>query len=269
MKIIRQGKNPFSSSQIPVNIISMDIKGKTAIITGSTGKLARVIVLSLAEAGANCICVYHKNAAQAKTLQTALKKLDVKSLFIPADLTKQQGIEKVFAGIKKFTIPQILINAAAVFDKKPIEKITTDYIKETFDINFAAAMMMTQKFAAFLQKKIKQPQKPLGKIINITDAAIEKPPACYSVYSASKAALGSATVSLAKELSPDFTVNAVAPGIIHWQKGITAEQKKRILSRIPANREGLAGEVAGAVKFLIENDYITGRTLTVDGGWTL
>ncbi len=242
----------------------MDIKGKTVIITGSTGKLARAIVLSLAQAGANCICVYHKNSAQAKILQNNLKKTGVNSLFITADLTKQQGIEKIFAKIKKKSQPEILINAAAVFEKMPSEKITGDYVRKIFDLNFTSAMTMTQKFVELLKKN-----KKAGKIINITDATIEKHPKGYSVYTASKAALGSATISLAKELAPKVTVNAVAPGIINWQRGITAKQKNKMLSHIPAGREGLPEEVAAAVKFLIENDYITGRTITVDGGWVL
>ena len=77
--------------------IDMNIKGKTAIITGATGRLAESIVLSLAKAGTNCICIYHKNSTQAKKLHTALKKLKTKSLFIQTDLTKPQNIENIFA----------------------------------------------------------------------------------------------------------------------------------------------------------------------------
>ncbi|OHB49837.1 MAG: hypothetical protein A2Y10_09430 [Planctomycetes bacterium GWF2_41_51] len=247
----------------------MVIKDKTIIITGATGKLTREIVISLAKEGANCICLYHSNTSQAKTLQEFLEKMNVQSLFIQADLTKQRGIDQAFERIKKFSTPQVLINAASVFEKKALNKITPEYVRQTFDINFTSTMMMTQKFVEFVNKKIKQQTNPFAKIINVTDAAIERPPAGYSIYSASKAALTSATVTLAKELSPQITVNAVAPGIISWQKGFAEELKKKILSRIPANRAGLADEVAAAVKFLIENDYITGRTLTIDGGWTL
>ncbi len=242
----------------------MDIKGKTVLITGATGKLARVIVLSLAKAGANCICVYHKNKKAADALESAIKKNGVRSLFVSADLTKLQSIEKIFAKIKKISQPEILINAAAVFEKMPCEKITGDYVRKIFDLNFTSAMMLTQKFATLLKKN-----KKTGKIINITDATIEKHPKGYSVYVASKAALASATISLAKELSPDITVNAVAPGIVNWQKGVTIEQKKRMLAKVPLARTALPEEIAAAVKFLIENDYITGQTIVIDGGFVL
>lgn len=267
-------KIPFILSQIAVNIIDMEIKGKTAIITGATGRLAGAIVLSLAKAGANCICIYHKNSPQAKKLRSKLK---TKSLFIQADLTVPEDVEKIFTGIKKFPTPQILVNAAAVFEKKTIENITYEYIKQTFDINFVAAMEITKKFVKLVRKTIRQKQKPIAKIINIADITAQKPPAGFSVYCASKAALIAATKSLARELAPDWTVNAIAPGIINWpfgfaqgrQKNIAAEQKKKILAHIPAGRTGNPDEVAQAVQFLIENDYITGQVINIDGGRSL
>jgi NAD(P)-dependent dehydrogenase (short-subunit alcohol dehydrogenase family) len=261
-------KNSFSLPQIAVKIVIMNIKGRTVIITGSTGKLASQIILAIAEAGANCVCIYHKNSSAAKKLQTSLKKMKVKSLFIQTDLTHQKNIEKVFADIGKFAKPQILINAAAVFDKKPIENITFGCIRQTFDINFAASMIMTQKFVDFVRRgrKIKSTKKPVAKIINIADITAQNPPAGFSVYCASKAALIAATKSLAKELAPEFTVNAVSPGIINWQKGTSAKLKKKILASILAGRTGSPQEVIQAVKFLIENDYITGQVINIDGG---
>ena len=268
----------------------MEIKGKTAIITGATGRLAGAIVLMMAEAGANCVCIYHKNKTEAKKLKTALQKLRTKNLFIQADLTVPGNIEKVFADIGRLDSthstssgqagspqvakPRILINAAAVFEKKLIKDISSEYISRTVDINFTAAMEMTQKFVKLVRKKIKQKQnlssttigEPAAKIINIADIAAQRPPAGFSIYCASKAALIAATKSLAKELAPDFTVNAVSPGIINWQKDVTKKQKKKILARIPAGRAGKPEEVAQAVRLLIENDYITGQIINVDGG---
>jgi 3-oxoacyl-[acyl-carrier protein] reductase len=233
----------------------MEIKGKTAIITGATGKLAAAIVLAMAKTGAKCVCIYHKNSKKAGGLKAELRKAGVKSLFIKADLTKQQNIEKIFARIKEFSKPQILINAAAVFDKKPLNKITPEYIKNTLDINFTAAILTTKKFVEFAGKK-KQ-----AKIINITDAVTKKLPAGFSVYSASKAALESATKTLAKELAPNITVNAIAPGIIHKPKKITA--------KIATEKTAGIKKVLNAVKLLIENDNITGQIINVDGGGTI
>jgi NAD(P)-dependent dehydrogenase (short-subunit alcohol dehydrogenase family) len=256
-------------SQIAVNITDMDISGKTAIITGATGNLAEAVVLTLAKAGANCICLYNKNSAQAEKLRKDLKKLKPKSLFIQTDLTNEKAIEKTFAEIERFAVPQILINAAAIFDKKPIAELSFDYIRRTLDVNFTAPMLITKSFVSLVRKKVKSKTKPLAKIINLTDIVAESPPAGFSIYSASKAALICATKSLAKELAPDFTVNAVSPGVINFQKGTSAKLRKIILSHIPAARQGRPAEVASAVKFLIENDYITGQVINIDGGRTV
>jgi len=247
----------------------MEIKGKTAIITGATGKLTEAIVLALARAGANCVCIYHQNLAKAKKLQSNLHRLKIKSLFIQADLAVPENVENVFADIEKFARPQILINAAAVFGKQLIKETSFEYIRQTFDINFTAAMEMTRKFVELAAAKTRNKQKPIAKIINIADITARRPPAGFSIYCASKAALVAATKSLAKELAPDFTVNAVAPGVISWQKNVTAEQKKKILAHVPAGRTGAPLEVAEAVKFLIENDYITGQVINIDGGRSL
>ncbi len=75
----------------------MELKDKTAIITGSTGKLTRHIAIALAQAGCNCICHYYENSAHAKKLIEEIKSLSRKTIAVQADLTKDEGIEKLFA----------------------------------------------------------------------------------------------------------------------------------------------------------------------------
>jgi NAD(P)-dependent dehydrogenase (short-subunit alcohol dehydrogenase family) len=231
----------------------MDIKGKTVIITGSTGKLASQIVLHLAKNGANCICIYHKNVKKTREIAKELQKITQKPAFLRVDLTKKHEIERIFTKIKHLKTPQILINAAAVFDKKPLNKITGKYIEETFAVNFLAAIMMTQKFVKLAGRK-------KAKIINITDAIIEKYQPGFAIYSASKSALENATKILAKELTPNITVNAISPGIIHWPKNIAKKQTKNV----PADTTAGVEKVLQAVDFIIANDSIIGRIVNTD-----
>lgn len=234
----------------------MDIKDKTVIITGATGKLTSQIVLQLVKRGANCLCVYHKNAKKAQVFVKKLQKTSKKVMFLQANLTKQREIARFFKKIEsfsKFSHPQILINAAAVFDKKPLNKITEKYIEETFAVNFSAAMMMTRKFAEIVGRK-------KAKIINITDAIIEKYQPGFVVYSASKAALENATKILAKELAPNITVNAVSPGIIHWPKNIA----KKSLEKKPADTAAGVEKVVRAIEVIIKDDAITGTIINID-----
>ena len=117
-----------------------------------------------------------------------------------------------------------------------------------------------------VERQSENSDKPFAKIINLVDIGGIRPWAKYSVYCASKAGLIAVTKSLAKELAPNVTVNAVAPGIISRPGEFDEGDKKRRLSHIPAKRIGLAKEVTSAIIFLLENDYITGEVLNVDGG---
>lgn len=231
----------------------MDIKGKTAIITGSTGKLTSQIVLHLAKRGANCVCIYHNNIKKTREIDKELQKIAKKPIFLQGDLTKKREIDRIFTKIKRLQPPKILINAAAVFNKKPLNQITEKYIEDTFAVNFLAAIMMTQKFVKLIGRK-------KAKIMNISDAITEKHQLGFAVYSASKAALENATKILAKELAPNITVNAISPGIIHWPKNIAKKNPKKVSTDTAAGVK----KVLQAIDFIIENDSITGSIINAD-----
>lgn len=240
----------------------MEIKGKTVIITGTTGTLGSATVLGLAKAGADCICIYNKNGEKADSLGDDLNKIGAKRLFIKADLTRPDDIEKIFEETERFSPVDILINAAAVFKAQPEQKHPDDFISQIFAVNFFAAMNMAQKFAALVKKQ----NTSIAKIINMTDAMANNPSKTFAVYNASKAALQEATKQLAKQLAPKIMVNAVAPGIVTWPEGASEEKKQKILAKIPAGRIAKPDDIISAIKFLIQNDYITGQVITVDGG---
>ena len=244
----------------------MELKNKTAIITGSTGKLTRHLTLGLARAGCNCLCHYYQNNSEAQSLVKKIKSLGCQAIAVQADLTKNEGIEKLFAAATEFVLPQILINSAAIFERKPLEKVTFENAQKTFNLNLTAAIMMCKYFAKKVKHNFGPSDAPIAKIINITDVGAIKPWADYILYCSSKAGLLGATKALAKELAPAICVNAIAPGIVSANADFEMDEKKRQLAFIPAARFGTAVEVAQAVKFLIENDYITGQTLNIDGG---
>ena len=103
--------------------------------------------------------------------------------------------------------------------------------------------------------------------MNVTDIYADRPLPSYAAYSASKAALASATKSLARLMAPTVRVNAVAPGVALFPESYGPEERERALSKVPLEGVGGAGDVAGAVLFLAGNsDYVTGQTIIVDGG---
>ncbi|MFA5553968.1 MAG: SDR family oxidoreductase [Phycisphaerae bacterium] len=245
----------------------MNLKNKIAVITGATGKLGSAFALELAKAGCHCICHYNKNKSKADNLLTEIGKHSVKAIAVQADLTKLEQIEDLFENTKKIGMPQILINSAGIFEETSLEDITQPQAQKHFDINVTAALLTSKAFAENLKNINCSDIR--GKIINISDIGGIRPWANYSLYCSCKAALIGLTKSLAKELAPNILVNAVAPGVATWPYEMTDEEKKRQLGFIPMGRFAEKKEVAAAMMFLLENDYITGQTLVIDGGRTI
>jgi pteridine reductase len=245
----------------------MEVKDTVAVITGSTGRLGSEIALALAQSGAHCVCHYHKNKQLADKLVSQIQALGRKAIAVCADLTCPEQIEALFAKTTEPGPARILINSAAVFSRQPLTGVTAEDIHKILNTNLVAPILTSRQFAQNLKRQFGASEnKLLGKIINLVDIGGIRPWAEYSVYCASKAGLIAVTKSLAKELSPAVAVNAVAPGIINWPDDFDEKDKRRRLSHIPAKRIGLAKEVASAIIFLIENDYVTGQVLNVDGG---
>ena len=134
---------------------------------------------------------------------------------------------------------------------------------ELMDVNLKAPYFLSRAAAPFLKKT-------KGAIVNITDIYAQRPLLDYSAYCASKAGLVSVTQSLAKELGPDVRVNAIAPGAILWPKNDNDQNaRQQIISQTPLKRIGDPQDIARTAHFLISSsDFISGQTITVDGGRT-
>jgi len=241
----------------------MELNETTAIITGSTGTLGRAIALALAEAGANCICHYHSNRLAAQQLVEKIQTMNRKASAVCADLSRSEQVEKLFAEAI-LPMPTILINSAAVFLRQKLSEVTFVDSQAVLNTNLVAPILLSQRFVQGIPTS--DTDALTGKIINLVDVGAIHPWADYTLYCASKAGLIAATKSLAKELAPNICVNAIAPGIITWQDDLNDKQKARQLSHIPAGRVGTLDELTSVVLFLLQNDYITGQVLNIDGG---
>ena len=244
----------------------MELKGTTAVITGSSGRLGGAIARALAAAGCNCICHYNHNRQAAEELVRQAEKLGVNALAIEADLTKPDRIEHLFEKIAGFGSPQVLINSAAVFSRQPLEEATFEEAQKVLNLNLIAPILLSRAFAEKVKGEFGETETVVGKIINVSDVGGIRPWAGYVLYCSSKAGLIGATKALAKELAPAICVNSIAPGVVTWPSDFDESQKQRQLSFIPAGRIARMSEITKAIIFLLRNDYITGQVLNIDGG---
>jgi NAD(P)-dependent dehydrogenase (short-subunit alcohol dehydrogenase family) len=253
----------------------MELSGKNVIVTGSTGSLGSELVKALAEAGCNCVCHYHKNKEKAEKIVSDIKAMSLKAIAIKADLTEPQQIDGLFeqalnyfctVQASRYAPVQILINSASVFERTPLQEISVGQSRRILDVNLTACILTAKAFAQRVSNGWGDKDAPAGKIINICDVAATKPWVQYSLYCASKAGLIGATKALAKELAPSILVNSLAPGIATWPTEMTSEEEKRQLGFIPMRRFAETREIAAAMIFLLQNDYITGQVLNVCGG---
>jgi pteridine reductase len=209
---------------------------------------------------------YHRSAELAGQLCAELNnKRKNSAALVQADLQDMQALQN----LAKFAVGSwqgldVLVNNAAQFSHGAVGTATESNWDDLINSNLKAPFFLSQALAPFLAER-------RGCIINIADIYAEKGLPGYPVYSITKAGLISMTQCLAKELAPAVRVNAVAPGAILWPEHTVADvEKSRILEKVALQRCGQADDIAKAVRFLIADaDYITGHTLTVDGGRTL
>jgi len=233
----------------------MDINGKVALITGSAKRIGREIALELSSKGARIAVHYRSSASEAR--EVAGKT----GAAFQAELTDTGAVEKMVYDIaEKFGRLDIVINSASMFAPATAEDATPEHWDWQMATNAKAPFFVAQHAAHLMQKA------GAGKIINIADVAGEVIWPGYLPYSISKAALIAVNRGLAKAYAPEIQVNAIAPGPVLFPEYYTEEQIKSAIERTLLKRSGSPRDIVNAVVFFIENDYITGELIHVDGG---
>jgi pteridine reductase len=233
----------------------MDINGKVALITGSAKRIGREIALELARRGARIAVHYRSSAGDAREVAG-----NTGAIF-QAELTNTNAIETMFGALEdRFGRLDILVNSASIFSQATADHATSDDWDSQINTNAKAPFFVAQHAARLMRRS------GGGKIINIVDVAGEVMWPSYFPYSVSKAALIAINRGLAKAYAPEIQVNAIAPGPVLFPEYYTDEQKRIAIDRTLLKRAGSPRDVVNAVVFLIENDYITGEVIHVDGG---
>jgi pteridine reductase len=239
----------------------MTIEGKVALITGSAKRIGRAVGVELARRGARIAVHYRSERTEAEETLRMIRNAGSEGVIFCAELTDNAAVERMFEDIRKaFNVLDILINNASIFSPATADNTTPDLWDSQLDCNAKAPFFVAQNAARMMRKQGR------GKIINIADVAGEVIWTGHLPYSISKAALIAVNRGLAKTYAPDIQVNAIAPGPILFPEYYSDEDKKSAIERTLLKREGSPQDVINAVVFLIENDYITGEMIHVDGG---
>jgi pteridine reductase len=260
----------------------MSDKFPLALVTGAAHRLGKAFALCLARQGYAIALHYHASADEAEATANEIRALGVPVFLLQADLTCSAEIESLFGEIdglfgsqsgspqtgnsQGVSVPQlsplsVLVNSAAIMPRGNVQTLTAADFDVAISLNLRAPFLCAQQAARRMN--------PGGLIVNISDIGAAKAWSRFPAYTVSKAGLESLTKILARALAPNIRVNAIALGLALQAQDMPDAEWERLVSRLPLKRPAVLDEVTSALEFLLKNEYITGQTLSIDGGYAL
>lgn len=238
----------------------MELRGKVALVTGGGRRVGRALVEALAGSGAIVAVHYNESARGADEVVRAIESRAGKAAAFGADLSSAEAPAALVEAVsRRFGSLDVLVNSAAIMARTPFGETNAAEWDAMFALNLRAPFFLAQAAAPLLRRAH-------GAIVNIADhMALERWPA-YIPHSLTKGAVMHMTRALAFELAPDVRVNAIAPGIVLMPEKTDEREAARLQATTPLNRLGSPADVAQAMLYLLEADYVTGETIIVDGG---
>ena len=237
----------------------MEIKGKKAIVTGGSRGIGRAIALELAKRGANVGINYVSNEAKARETLAEIERFGVKGILLKGDVSRIEDVKNfVKKFVEEFKKVDILINNAGILSKNiNFLDVSEEEWDRVIDVNLKGTFLVTKEALPFIPDG--------GKIINMSSIAGKMGGTVGAHYAASKAGVIGFTFALASELAKrKITVNAIAPGPVDTEL-ISQETKERLSRVTPLGRIATPEEIAKTAIFLIENDFVDGEVIDVNG----
>lgn len=230
----------------------------TALVTGGARRIGRSIALSLAENGFRIALHYRSSLGEAKEVARNIEKKGMECHLFSCDFNDMVDVPKLIPKVfERFPDCNLLVNNASQFERACLMDTDLDLFDRHFNVNFKTPFLLSRDFARYCRE---------GQIINILDTKISGTLIEYFVYTLTKKSLFEFTKLAAKELGPRIRVNAVSPGLILPSALQSKEDFEKMGSRIPLRRKGDMENVVSTIRFFIENRFITGECIFVDGG---
>ena len=230
-------------------------------MTGGGVRVGRAIALGLASAGADVLVHYNRSAGPAEETVALARDLGVRAVAGSVDLSDPgRAGTLVDLATEHLGTPSILVNSASGFPTDTIGGVTLETWRRTLDLTLASPVFATQALANAL------PHDTEGAVVNITDVRTHSPYREHFSYVVAKGGIDTFTRTAALQLAPRIRVNAVALGVILPPPGEGDDYAARLGDELPLARVGGTEPVVAAVLFLLENDFVTGEVIRVDGG---
>jgi pteridine reductase len=258
------------------------MQGRTALVTGAAHRVGKAIAQALARSGADILVHFGSSRAQAEETVAELRSLGVRAWAVQADLGQPSRAEELWREAEALASPgriDVLVNSASSFSEDTLTELTAEKLEASLRVNALLPLFLARCFAAACGRQGsgsgREPESGPGAgqdeardrvIVNLLDSRALGRMRSHVSYQMSKRLLGDFTRLLALELAPAVRVNAVAPGMILPPPGLGPEAQARQAKTNQLGRWGQPADVARAVLFLAENEFITGQVLFVDGG---
>jgi 3-oxoacyl-[acyl-carrier protein] reductase len=243
--------------------MSNELAGKVALVTGASRGIGRATALALAKAGADVAVNFLSREVEAQAACSDIEAVGRRALAIKADVSKAREVSRLLETVESgLGAIGILVNNAGISRPKPLTDITEQDWDDVLTVNLKSMFLVTQAVLGGMRKRA------WGRIINLSSVAAQTGGVIGPHYAASKAGALGLTHSYAALLAKEgITVNAIAPALIATEM-VTSNPKARP-DLIPVGRFGKSEEVADVVVMLASNGYISGQTISVNGGWYL
>jgi 3-oxoacyl-[acyl-carrier protein] reductase/pteridine reductase len=238
-----------------------NLKGRVALVTGAGKRIGRSIALRLAREGMDVAVNYSRSQTEANAVVAEARNAGVRAVPIQADVSRSAEVRRMISAVEgELGRLDLLVNNAGMFEHAKFEEMSEEQWDRMLDTNLKSQFLCAQAAVHLLRASGR------GRIVNISSLGGMLPWPGFAHYCVSKAGGIMLTRCLARALAPEILVNSVAPGTIQFPGEPPDEDYIR---RAPLGRTGTGDDIAEAVVFLAQSDFITGQVLAVDGGRAL
>ncbi len=242
----------------------MNVENKVALVTGGAHRVGKAIAAALARSGARVIITNNTAMEEAGITVAEIERSGGQATAVQCDQRDLTAIDRLFDRLRQEVDRlDILINNAAIMERKPALEITPDDWSRVMDTNLRGPFFITQRAAQWMLTT------DGGVIVNIADLSALHPWPSYLAHTISKSGLVAMTQTLALALAPSIRVNAIAPGMMLKPDEWSDERWGKLIAALPLQREGTPDDVAEAVLYCVRSEFMTGQVIVLDGGRSL